>query len=273
MNVDLKAFQVGQKSRGKTFFMTKIQQIHEMAVVAAKEFKNGESQLLQALMDVDKKRVYDRMAYSSFHTYCVEALHLSATQAYTYIGITRKMKEVPELKVMIDTGEIHTTNARRVVPHLTPANKDVWLKKAKDLPQRALDKELKTHFPEKFPQERIHLSVSPDLESKLERVKDLLSQKMGRACTLEEAVSTMADLFLKKEDPLQRKLVAQPSVRTQVAKRDVAQCTFITPTGKRCSSKRWLHVHHKTPRALGGADTLENLTTLCSTHHRHLHRI
>ena len=269
--VDRVAFQCGQKSRGKYFFMTKIQQIHETAVVAARDFKKGESQLLQALLDVDKERVYGRMAYSSFHTYCVEALFLSDTQAYTYVGITRKMREVPELKVMIDKGEIHTTNARRVVPHLTPSNKDVWLKKAKDLPQRALDKEIKAHFPDKFPQERTHLAISPDLESKLERVKDLLSQKMGKACTLEEAISSMADLFLRKEDPLQRKLVALPSVRTQVAKRDAAQCTFITPTGKRCSSRRWLHAHHKTPRAFGGADTLENLTTLCFTHHKYLH--
>ncbi len=94
---------------------------------------------------------------------------------------------------------------------------------------------------------------------------------MGKACTLEEAISSMADLFLKKEDPLQRKLVARPSVKTQVAKRDVAQCTFITSNGKRCTSRRWLHVHHKTLRAFGGANTLENLTTLCSNHHRYLH--
>ena len=271
MIVDRVAFQLGRKSRGKYFVMTQTQQIHETALVAAKDFKKGESQLLQALLDVDRERVYDQMAYSSFHTYCVEALSLSDTQAYTYVGITRKMREVPELKVMIDKGEIHTTNARRVVSHLTPSNKDIWLKKAKELPQRELDKELKIHFPDKFPLERIHLAISPEVESKLERVKDLLSQKMGKACTLEEAISSMVDLFLKKEDPLQRKLVAHPSVRTQVAKRDEAQCTFITPTGKRCSSRRWLHAHHKTPRAFGGADTLENLTTLCSAHHKYLH--
>ncbi len=82
--VDRVAFQCGQKSRGKTVFKTKIQQIHEMALVAARDFKKGESQLLQALLDVDKERVSNRMANSSFHTYCVEALHLSDTQAYTY---------------------------------------------------------------------------------------------------------------------------------------------------------------------------------------------
>ncbi len=36
--------------------MTKIQQIHKTALVAAKDFKNGESQLLHALLDVDKER-------------------------------------------------------------------------------------------------------------------------------------------------------------------------------------------------------------------------
>ncbi|MBI3556086.1 MAG: HNH endonuclease, partial [Deltaproteobacteria bacterium] len=37
---------------------------------------------------------------------------------------------------------------------------------------------------------------------------------------------------------------------------------------KRCESTRWLDSHHITPVRKGGADTLENLTTLCRAHHQ-----
>ncbi|MBI2605974.1 MAG: HNH endonuclease [Deltaproteobacteria bacterium] len=39
----------------------------------------------------------------------------------------------------------------------------------------------------------------------------------------------------------------------------------------RCEQKRWLQVHHIKPVSLGGGNTLENLTTLCSGHHRMRH--
>jgi hypothetical protein len=52
--------------------------------------------------------------------------------------------------------------------------------------------------------------------------------------------------------------------------RDQRQCTFKSGS-KRCGATRWLDIHHVIPRSLGGSDTLENLTTVCSAHHRFIH--
>jgi len=38
-----------------------------------------------------------------------------------------------------------------------------------------------------------------------------------------------------------------------------------------CGQKRWIHLHHIVPVAKGGKNTLENLTTLCSAHHKLVH--
>jgi hypothetical protein len=62
-------------------------------------------------------------------------------------------------------------------------------------------------------------------------------------------------------------------VRHEVALRDQAQCAHITANGSRCLNRRWLHVHHKREIARGGGNELENLTTLCSGHHRIHHNI
>jgi 5-methylcytosine-specific restriction endonuclease McrA len=53
--------------------------------------------------------------------------------------------------------------------------------------------------------------------------------------------------------------------------RDQLQCTIKDQNGKRCGATRWLDIHHVIPRSHGGRDTLENLTTVCSAHHRFIH--
>lgn len=53
--------------------------------------------------------------------------------------------------------------------------------------------------------------------------------------------------------------------------RDGAQCTAVDLRGVRCPNRRWIHMHHLKPVRLGGQNTLENLTTLCSAHHRMEH--
>jgi hypothetical protein len=38
-----------------------------------------------------------------------------------------------------------------------------------------------------------------------------------------------------------------------------------------CGHWRFIDVHHRVPRARGGAHTLENLVCLCTAHHRAIH--
>jgi len=57
-----------------------------------------------------------------------------------------------------------------------------------------------------------------------------------------------------------------PSVRRLVLDRDHHRCT--TPG---CGNTHFLDVHHIVPRAEGGSNKAENLTTLCTRCHRHAH--
>lgn len=62
------------------------------------------------------------------------------------------------------------------------------------------------------------------------------------------------------------------AVSHAIALRDQRQCTHVTSDGERCKNTRWLEIHHVQPKSLGGCDALDNLTTLCSSHHGFLHR-
>ncbi len=57
----------------------------------------------------------------------------------------------------------------------------------------------------------------------------------------------------------------------QVWLRDEGRCTHLNHEGVRCRNTRYIEIHHIQPVASGGGNALTNLTTLCTSHHRHLH--
>ncbi|MGE3759667.1 MAG: HNH endonuclease signature motif containing protein, partial [Pseudobdellovibrionaceae bacterium] len=52
-----------------------------------------------------------------------------------------------------------------------------------------------------------------------------------------------------------------------------SQCAHTDSNGKRCSQRRHLDVHHIIQVSQGGGDELENLTLLCSGHHKMIHSL
>jgi hypothetical protein len=61
--------------------------------------------------------------------------------------------------------------------------------------------------------------------------------------------------------------VVAPALRRQVTRRDGGRCRV-----PRCRHAVFTDVHHLRLRSEGGESTLENLITLCSAHHRAIHR-
>ncbi len=157
----------------------------------------------------------------------------------------------------------------------------------------------------------LRIGISHELEEQLRRVQDLLSQKMGKHATLEETLEKMTQEFLERSDPIKKaerleqraKKLNEPSqetrtlpapgrmnlpeqseirrtnrvpipasLRHQIVLRDRNQCTYLHPQNReRCSQKRWLDTHHIIPVSQGGEDSVENLTTLCQSHHSLIH--
>jgi 5-methylcytosine-specific restriction endonuclease McrA len=61
------------------------------------------------------------------------------------------------------------------------------------------------------------------------------------------------------------------AIRHQVMLRDRGECQGKTPQGTRCGCRQWTDIHHIQPVSLGGSNDLDNLLTLCSSHHRLVH--
>lgn len=60
------------------------------------------------------------------------------------------------------------------------------------------------------------------------------------------------------------------SLRHQIWLRDKGKCQHVGKAGQ-CGSMKWVEVHHRVPVSQGGANTAENLVTLCRFHHSETH--
>ncbi len=272
----------------------------QKAVSKAKDFHRSEADLIDVLQEVDSQKTFLRYGCTSLHDYCVKLLKMSDDNTYNFVKIARKSKEVPELKEALRNQEITVSKARRIASVMTKDNSEHWLELAKTLPKPQLEKEVakvapKAATPEKakyVSEDRlqINLGVSEKCMRRLRRVQDLVSQKNRKPASLEDSLGELLEFYLQRNDPIEkakrcaklpgpgpgeneemkgsRKLLAQ--IKHQINLRDQGQCTHVHD-GKRCANSRWLEFHHKVPLAKGGSNNLDNLTTLCWSHHRIQH--
>ena len=273
--------------------------LHERALLAARQYRLVEVELLEVLQKLDDKKVFRSFGYSSLFQYALSELKLSESCAYQFITVARKAREIPEIKTEIKAGHLSVSKVKRIVAVIEKNNAGFWLEKAKTLPKALLEKEVakispRILTPERstyVTEQRLHLQfgVSEGLHQKLLRIKDLLSQKLKRAASLENALEAMADLYIQRLDPLELARRAQHKIpqlgpgtvdisrsipaasKHAVFLRDSGQCTQHLPSGARCEQKRWLDLHHIQHRKDGGKHSADNLTLLCFSHHQGMH--
>ncbi len=266
--------------------------LHEKALAVAKVYKKAEAELISILLAIDDCSGFRELGYPSLFSYVNQCLGLSEACAYQLILVGRKSREVPALQMAIAAGETTVAKAKTIVSVLTPQNQQDWLEKARTLSTRELEKAVAEERPESPSREiaraqgngftRASLSLDAETTQALERLRELLAQKKGKNVNLAEAIKEIALDYLKRHDPVKKadrnvhktlhgKSKVKSAVKHQVHHRDRGACQFKLPGGKPCGSKQWVHLHHIRPRFAGGADTAENLITLCASHHRLVH--
>ena len=104
-----------------------------------------------------------------------------------------------------------------------------------------------------------HALLSGDLSELFERALDaLIEQEMRKRFGAGKPRKARALKPGSRHVPV--------AVQRAVWERDGSQCTFVDSQGCRCAERRFLTLEHRTPFALGGPPTLENLCLLCSDH-------
>ncbi len=266
--------------------------IHSQAVKAADSHRKSEMELLNALEVVWKNKTYYQFGCASLFEYSTKQLKLSEEMASIVNKIAKKFTELPELKSGIESGELSLSKVNRITSVVNKDNVQHWMDLAKGT-KRNLEKEIAKVQPEKAIPERaryqkagdtlrisISFSVTQEEYAVFERTRDLLSQKLKRAATIGEVQVAAINELNQKLDPLRkplRKTQAGTTRLTVTLKRKIhhqhhSQCTYVDQNGQRCGERRHLDIHHIIPKSKGGSDAEENLTLLCTGHHRAHHK-
>jgi hypothetical protein len=327
----------------------KFRAAHERAVQCVKRFLVEEAAVLESIIEVDQLKVYEKFGETHLTPYCVKHLGLSEDVAAVFVRVARKSHNIPELKQAIADGDLCVNKAKTIASVITNENQSEWIEKAKTLSKNKLEKEVASASPLKEKSEKprhigndrmqIVLNLSVEEYERRCRIKDRVSQSLGKPATDSDVEVEMMDLYEYHKDPVRkaeraenRKLKAEEKckerdqsrdrsadsaaakrqvmtedspdavdpyaddhlarksrrfksmhprdigrriparVRHAVWLRDRGQCQARHEDGSVCLSIRWVHQHHIIPKWQGGADTVENITTLCSAHHRLWHK-
>jgi hypothetical protein len=165
-----------------------------------------------------------------------------------------------------------------VPPSLTPIAPEVTCSRAGEGARARLEPLSPTRL-------RVEFTARAELYEKLEKARELLSHALPSG-DLGELVERAVDALIERETrkrfgpraaseagkgrkARELKLGARHvpvETKRAVWERDNAQCTFVDGEGRRCPERRFLTLEHRTPFALGGPPTLENLCLLCNAH-------
>lgn len=269
------------------------------------------TEILWHLHEIRVRRLYAEKGYGSLFEYAVQALGYSEAAAGRRISAMRLLADVPEIEPALKAGSVSLSTLSIIQSFVQRKDEPVSKSEKRELvfalqgkSRRECEKHLVALDPVAATPKEKERVISPSqteirfvaddsLMEKLEKIRELDGHIQSNPSYL-EIFHRMADLALKKLDPLAQKKIEKASTppaefKTQAAstpvkktnsrfipvtlkrevwRRDQSKCTFKASDGKTCGSKFALEIDHKVPVAWGGKSELSNLQLLCREHNR-----
>jgi hypothetical protein len=205
-----------------------IHEWHNQGLHAAKNYRRAEYEMVRLLKLLSESRGYLLYRAESLRQYAVCLWHLPENAAADLVTVAKKSIEVPALLDVLHEQKTTVSKLRKICPVLTRDNYREWIELATQSPARTIEKAVAMAKPETERRERVTYktgdrlelvtSVSEELWLKLKCVQDLLSQKLERSASIEEALAAMTDNYLQKHDPVLRADRALARMRKREAK-------------------------------------------------------
>jgi 5-methylcytosine-specific restriction endonuclease McrA len=260
-------------------------------------------EILQHLMEVERRRLYATRGFPSLFEYCVRALGYSESAAQRRISSMRLLREIPEVEAKICDGKLSLSvisQAQSFFRQEAKCEKPLGLIEKKEVllalegkSHRDAERELvaRAVAPRMVGKEKLRpltkeltelkFVVDQETLGDIDKLKALLSHRNSNL-DLAGLMRLLLNLGLEKWDPVRqvRKRTSLPApavdskrkaipatLKRAVWTRDNGQCTYRDPLHKTCcSSSKFLQIDHVVPLALGGTTELSNLRLLCFEH-------
>jgi hypothetical protein len=248
------------------------------------------SLILEHILEIDRRKFYLKMAYSSLFDYLTKHLGYSSGSAQRRIDAARLMKEVPELSQKLENGSLNLSQISLVQKAIRQQKVQLSHKleileslenksffESQSIVSKALDIEIKEVTKitnQKDESIRLEITLSKEQWQKLQQMKSLLPNGSGE---WSEVLEYLADQVIEKKT--KAKTLPKPSekrvnisMRKHIRNRDQCCQHKDKITGRICGTKLNLQIDHIKPLWAGGQSTEENLQLLCANHNRHRYR-
>lgn len=250
------------------------------------------SEILLHIAEVDRRKLYLKMAHPNLFSYLTEHLGYSAGSAQRRIDAARLLQEVPDVISKLETGELSLAHVSLVQKSIRQKNIPVSkedkqvlvaeisgksLEDSQKLVAKALDLEIKEAPRAQIQKDgsmRFEVTFTKEQWEKLLQMRELLSTSLPHG-SWDKVLEYVADKMIQKQTKAQ---APQPSKHVTVAKKKFVLrrdrcCQYEDPiTKKQCGSRWNLQIDHIEPRWAGGSNELENLRLLCALHNRSRYR-
>ena len=105
-------------------------------------------QVIEHLKELDKRKLYRDLGFSSLFAYCTQELGYSEAGAYRRISAARCSEKHPEVLPMLKAKELNLSTLAVIAPILSDANKAEILQASKDKPKVYVEKLASSFKPE-----------------------------------------------------------------------------------------------------------------------------
>lgn len=243
----------------------------------AQQYRTITASFLLHIKEIEQRKLYTELGYTSLFTYIVQELGFSESSASRRITAMKMVKEIPELEKKIETGELTLSNLGKAANVFKQENiTDVKFKKEvlatiENTSTRTCEKTLNEIIgpssllisapPKTYP---LHLSLSEENFNKYEQIRELLAHKKRNKEEIFSIIfdSTIEKLTSKKFKTHSKKITSSSNSRYITA--SIKKAVYLRDkVCQKCGSKNALEFDHIKPFALGGKSTEENLRILC----------
>lgn len=285
--------------------------LHHLAKKSAGTLTRYQALLGRVLLAIERSGAYLEHGCSGGVHYAVLQLGMPTRKARLLIRVARELENLPYLRYLANFGEIDWSKLREIVRVATAETERAWAQLCRDHRYAEIEdlvaRSQRGEIPEDRdvnggPRSQLRCHFGPEQMALVERGLQVMCQASGRALSMAEAIELLfaeklAEKPVEEDDELQR--VRQEALRdlrwTDVIQADtdpMGPIEIVNPTSRfpskaqrrkilrrdgyccgvpGCPNTLWLEVHHIIFYADGGLTRPDNLITLCTRCHKHLH--
>ncbi len=226
-------------------------------------------ELLDLLTEVDKRKLYCDLSYSSLFNYIVYELKFSESQAAIYNNIIKaNILSLPQTKDKIENGSLSlfaASAAARIIRDEKNTNVSESIKVIQRL-EVMTKEEIQQELPSK--PKKSKPDYSKEILDKVARLKKKLNLPANMA--IEEILNLLLDRELTSPamQEIKENKTITPQNKTRLKLNANHQCEYVSKDKVRCTETKYLEVDHIKPKALNGSNSPDNLRIFCRNHNQ-----